>query len=124
MSNLPRPARDGEIGDLLDDYGRDERNYAIEDNSEYGRSQTMVDQRDHERQESRAAVLAAVAALRAEVTRLVSAIDNELVCSGELGTFELGDDPKAALRKLACWNQSVGAHFAARAASGKDTTHA
>ena len=63
---------------------------------------------------------AAVAALRAEVAALVSAIDNELVTSGELGTFKLGDDPKAALHKLACWNQSVGAYFAARSASGED----
>lgn len=69
----PRPARDGEklsdgeIADLLDDYGRDERAYQREDCTEYGRNPALVTMRDIEREKSRAEVLAAFAALRAEL---------------------------------------------------------
>lgn len=54
---------------------------------------------------------AALTTAERERDALVRAIDEELV-SSEIGTFSAGDDPKAALNKLAVWSQGVGAYFA------------
>ena len=51
------------------------------------------------------------AALKEQVAQLVRAIDEHMVCNHQ-GVFNLGDDPKEALNKIACYEQALGAYFA------------
>ena len=51
------------------------------------------------------------AALKEQVVQLVRAIDEHMVCNHQ-GVFNLGDDPKEALNKIACYEQDLGAYFA------------
>lgn len=48
--------------------------------------------------------------LEEENARLVSAIDEHMVVS-HIGVFNRGDDPKIALNKIACYEQSLGEYF-------------
>ena len=52
-----------------------------------------------------------IAALKEQVAQLVRAIDEHMVCNHQ-GVFNLGDDPKEALNKIACYEQDLGAYFA------------
>lgn len=52
-----------------------------------------------------------LAAAKAEIERLVRALDEEMVSCG-IGTFELGNDPKKAVNSLMFWSQGVGEYFA------------
>jgi hypothetical protein len=53
-------------------------------------------------------------ALKAELDRHVSALDQEMVVS-HLGVFNKGDDPAEAINKLMLWSQGVGDYFGRQA---------
>ena len=63
----------------------------------------MVEQSNRQQEEN--------AALKEQVAQLVRAIDEHMVCNHQ-GVFNLGDDPKEALNKIACYEQDLGAYFA------------
>ena len=50
-------------------------------------------------------------AYKKRIAELEAAIDEQMVVT-HLGVFNSGDDPKAALHKLMCWSEDVGAYFA------------
>ena len=54
---------------------------------------------------------AATAPLLAEIERLTSAIDEEMIVS-HIGVFNRGDDPVKAIKSLMLWSQGVGEYFA------------